>query len=560
VKIRINPILLAFGLLVLVAAGLLFFGLGNAFLWEDEAYTASLARNILSTGLPTAWDGENLLAWHNGQNLNEKLINREAWVQYYLGAASFALLGESALAARFPFALLGLATIVVFYYCTARHLNHRGRALLCTAFLALSVPFLLYSRTARYYAPAMFLGTICWFLSLDLTLRRKRNLVLFVICCALLFHTNYVVFAAFFAALGLLNIFFQGRGQQLKALLLSVPFIVLLTLPWYLWIKPQSGWGPYFLPNLRRGNPFYLFYGHLRDYNTFGFFPALMVVALIGVGAWLWKRNRFIAQCLWGAVALVLLFTLAFSVLSPQQLLPAMYVDVRYATVLLPAFAFILGILCFELFRIKRWLGVVVVLLVLFTDFLSLREFLPGYSEMVKLSSPIPLPFNCYLAEHIHEITHRRVTPNEVAVKWLADRIKSGELAITSPPESDAPLIFYLGHKLRFSGKLREDDGRLTAAWRDCLPSYVYSHQVAPDWVISFTRQGIRDDIAEWIHEQQVPYEAYVLPAFGVDMSRPDIPFRTFKEIAPRSPEERITILHRLGPAPPASGDARGPD
>ncbi|GAH63219.1 unnamed protein product, partial [marine sediment metagenome] len=265
-----NPILLAFGLLVLVAAGLLFLGLGNAFLWEDEAYTASLARNVLRTGLPTAWDGENLLAWRNGRNLNEELISREAWVQYYLAAASFALLGESALAARLPFALLGLATIVVFYYFTARHLKHRGRALLCTAFLALSVPFLLYSRTARYYTPAMFLGTICWFLSLDLTLRRKRNLVLFAICCALFFHTNYVVFAAFFAALGLVNIFFQGRAQQLKALLLSVPLILLLTLPWYLWIKPQSGWGPYFLPNLRRGNPIYLFYGHLRDYNTFG--------------------------------------------------------------------------------------------------------------------------------------------------------------------------------------------------------------------------------------------------------------------------------------------------
>ena len=35
------------------------------------------------------------------------------WLQYYVAAASFAVFGESPWAARFPFALAGLATILL---------------------------------------------------------------------------------------------------------------------------------------------------------------------------------------------------------------------------------------------------------------------------------------------------------------------------------------------------------------------------------------------------------------------------------------------------------------
>jgi len=502
---------LLLALLIVVEAFLLLFGLGNEYLWEDEANTASFGANVLKSGLPTAWDGVNLLAHHDGLQLSDDLLSKEGWVQYYLIAGSFALFGRTTFAARFPFALLGLATVVTFYFFAKSYLEDPRRALLCTLFLALSVPFLLYARASRYYSPAMFLATACWLLSLDLSVERRAEFVLFVICCVMFFHTNYVIFAAFFAALVLWNAMFAGRKKWLLALASSVPPILCLTLPWYLWVKPHRGAGPYFLANLWRGNPFYLFYGHLRDFNVFGFFPALMAVVLIVLGLSIRKRNRFLASRLWGAVAFILIFTFILSLLSPQVLLRGSYVDMRYAAVLLPAFALVLGVLCYEVARYNTALGAALIVLVLLTDLLTLRQFLPMYPVMVNVSSPLPLPFNCYLGDYIYEITHHRKTPSEAVATWLAPRIRPGETAITSPPDVDSSLVFYLGDTLRFCGQLREDGPRFLPTWRGKLPAYVYSGQVAPDWVIYFTKEGIREDIADWINSKDVHYEIFLL-------------------------------------------------
>jgi len=231
----------------------------------------------------------------------------------------------------------------------------------------------------------------------------------------------------------------------------------------------------------------------------------------------------------------------------------------RYAAVLIPAFAVVLGVLSYEIARYNKLLGTALIILLLLTDLLTLRQFLPMYPVMVRHSSPLPLPFNCYLADHMYEITHHRTTPNEAVAAWLAERIRDEETAVTSPSDSDSSLVFYLGDRLRFCGQLREDEPRLLPKWRDTLPAYVYSGHVAPDWIIYFTKEGIREDIANWINSNEVPYEIFVLPTFGVDMSRPELPLRTFKEIPPHRPEERISIFHRTGPAPapPAGGTGR---
>ena len=93
-----------------VAAGLLLLpNLGEQYLWQDEAQTALLGRSVLLYGLPRATDGHNFFLQNtNHIECTENLTYRwQPWLPFYLVAATFAVLGESALTARLPFALFG---------------------------------------------------------------------------------------------------------------------------------------------------------------------------------------------------------------------------------------------------------------------------------------------------------------------------------------------------------------------------------------------------------------------------------------------------------------------
>src|SRR5262249_40368926 len=80
-------------------------------LWEDEGDTVVFARQILATGLPTAWDGRTFLDSDFGFRVEPHALGRDfvmvgtPWLPFYVTAGSFAVFGESERAARLPFAL-----------------------------------------------------------------------------------------------------------------------------------------------------------------------------------------------------------------------------------------------------------------------------------------------------------------------------------------------------------------------------------------------------------------------------------------------------------------------
>src|SRR5437660_389384 len=100
-------------LLVVLASLVLFLNLGRDILWEDEGDTAVLASSILKYGVPRAWDGVTFTDADKGDRVNERLIMvSHPWIQYYVTAASFLIFGETTFAARFPFALAGVLTLI----------------------------------------------------------------------------------------------------------------------------------------------------------------------------------------------------------------------------------------------------------------------------------------------------------------------------------------------------------------------------------------------------------------------------------------------------------------
>src|SRR6266404_1187559 len=140
-----------FVIVALIGAMLIFTNLGTDYLWEDEGDTAALASNILKFGVPKAWDGAAFLDSDHGARLNRDLVMvTHPWVQYYLSAGSFLVLGENTLAARLPFAITAWMSIFFVYIFVWRHVGSRLAAFSAGALLTFSVQFLLYARQCRY--------------------------------------------------------------------------------------------------------------------------------------------------------------------------------------------------------------------------------------------------------------------------------------------------------------------------------------------------------------------------------------------------------------------------
>ena len=125
---KIDPWLL--GLLAL-AAVLLFADLSDQILWNDEAGTALFARNVLTFGYPTAFDGTNWI----DRIIIEQTIGRvgnyldvfHSWGMYYVLAPFFFLFGESTFIARFPFGCFGLASVYLTYRVAFAYFGGQAR-------------------------------------------------------------------------------------------------------------------------------------------------------------------------------------------------------------------------------------------------------------------------------------------------------------------------------------------------------------------------------------------------------------------------------------------------
>ena len=224
-----------FAAVAVVALAFLLANLGTDYLWADEGDTAVFASSILKFGVPKAWDGVTFTDSDLGARENQKLVMvATPWVQYYVAAGSFLLFGESTFAARLPFALAGLFTVLIGFRLMER-LTGDWRAGFCGALLLLfSVQFLLYAREARYYALSMLLT--CWLVSIFFQLKSVRTAILFAAAAILLFHTHplTVVVVCAFAVLTLAYPpFFEKRRLFWLA---AVP-IFLFTVPWFFYAR-----------------------------------------------------------------------------------------------------------------------------------------------------------------------------------------------------------------------------------------------------------------------------------------------------------------------------------
>lgn len=528
----------------LLAAALLLVGIDNHPFWGDEADTAIFGRNVLRAGYPTAWDGRNLYAYRGGDLLNADLVEvQSAWLQYYLAAGGFALFGETTLGGRLPFAALGPLTVVAFYFFVRRLHESRSFALASATALAVWVPFLLFARQCRYYAPAMLAAVVMLHLWLDLSLRRPWRLAGFVAASAFFFHSQFVMFACFFAALFLAAVVLERRRERVAALLVAVPLIAALTLPWVLACAPYRDPEGRVLANARPDRWLNLLARHLRDYDRGGFFPALMLVpAVLWVGHAVRRRERLLPPLL--PLFVVLAYTALVAFTSPQVLDVTTDADIRYCVPAIPLLVLALAQAVRWLWRRSAAAGALVGLLCFGTNLLTLGLACPREAERLRASSPFGLPARSLVAEYVLENVRGYETPYEAVVAHLARHAHQDDTVFVRPSYMGDPVLFYLGGRLRFVAVLRPDNVRLVARLRGKVPPDVYS-VVRPDWVVGFSLPELRRACDYLRLNDPRDYELTPLDSFYLDTTRPELFWRTFGHVRDYAPQERVFILHR---------------
>jgi len=209
--------------------------LGNGMLWQDEAQTALLARTTLRYGVPVAFDGPNSISQERGDDYGpHNLWKWHMWLPFYVLAGFFKIFGESTAIARLPFALFGMATVVLSYFTSLLTWRDVKTAVVSALLILACVPFALLVRQCRYYSPCMFFSL----LMLDAYLRIcggwRRGWIVLAIAATLLFNSHFIYTGTAFAAIGLHAAIWHRN--QWKPLLFAAITTGVLCAPPVLWL------------------------------------------------------------------------------------------------------------------------------------------------------------------------------------------------------------------------------------------------------------------------------------------------------------------------------------
>lgn len=324
-------------LVVLGGAWLLLANLAEAYLWSDEAETANLATSILEHKLPIAFDGRNYTTqWVVAQreDFNDDLVwVLSPWLQLYVCAASFAVLGASTWAARLPFALVGILDLAMLYALAMRVTHDRRVARTSALLLATCIPFLLHARQARYYSLAMFATMWAVYAYVGVLERRRWSTLQVVVSVSLLFHGNYGLCVPLVGAL-LLHALFWAGGRVRLWQVVAIPLgIVALTLPWALYADVTRT-----VARFNLATYFYNFFHYAFAVNRWVLpLPLVLLVGVLFARGWRSSSPRLASPGV-TAAAFVGCFTIVFVSANVGFF-------TRYVSNVIPLFVFLCGAL-----------------------------------------------------------------------------------------------------------------------------------------------------------------------------------------------------------------------
>ncbi|MCH8330713.1 MAG: glycosyltransferase family 39 protein [Bacteroidetes bacterium] len=366
------------GIFLILLGVLLLYHLDDRVLWQDEAETANVAKTILNTYLPRGTDGLNNFSQHAGADIGPNDIwMMTPWVQFYITAMSFKLFGDSTLTARLPFAIIGLMTFLFTYYLSRKLWDGRTVGIYTVILLSTSVAFILMSRQARYYSPAMFL-MVWYILGYWKLIENKRSGYWHMgIALLLLIHTHYVMpWAMVPPVLVHAYMFYRNR---LTKVALTIMAVAVISVPFYIWFLST----PYVKEATSEINVVtiaYLTRDYFVNYFTVLFEWWLLLAFIILILVFRWKKLIDIAEITQDkALILLLLFVPSY------LLLFSFTVDLyylRYISPLIPVTVLIIARCLTVVQKIHRVVPIALVLLMIGLGYLP--NYISGLSTRFK--------------------------------------------------------------------------------------------------------------------------------------------------------------------------------
>jgi hypothetical protein len=436
--------------IVAVSAFLIFFRLDQRLLWVDEAETALLGRSILAHGVPTAWDGRNLISQEVGREFGPDYVwYWTPWLDKYLAATSFALLGESTFSARLPFAILGLLSVVSIYPLGFVLFRDRWIAVLAMAFLALSVPFILHVRQCRYYSAVILCSIWALYFFVGLARGRRLAIVGFVVAMTVLFQASIVNGAA--TALAFLPCLLVQRfdpGARRHGTL-AAGLVLLLNLPSVYAFALGKGEPPLhgFTRNIR---------DHLILTNRYTL-PIVALAVFLAL-AWLLRRRMAVPRATWRTFLLIPVFVAAYLVAVSV----APWAFYRYTVGILPLAAALFAFMCAYLWTRNRAAGAAFTACLLLTGLFHVP--LEGRHALETGGRSFPAYDVCFpLGNYLHEVTHPYEGPMERLLALLSrSAAPTDRVFITY---GDLILAFYTSLEVRGGQSGRTLDGWPEPEW-----------------------------------------------------------------------------------------------
>jgi 4-amino-4-deoxy-L-arabinose transferase-like glycosyltransferase len=546
---------LFFGILLVVVAYLGTAGLGNNYFWDDEAFVASYARNLVSHG-NAALTPRHFHTFRDGSDLNENLEPRNPALTRQITAMSFRLFGFHTWAARVPFVLIGLATLVLLWkILRVDYPDYPWLRRYAFILTALSYSFLLNIRQSLYYAPILFASAGTWlFYRLVLKEGRVKHGIGLTVFLLLLFNTHYLLGGCLIMSLGIMHLLMRFRTprQSLPRMLLySVGAFALVTLPQLLltrpWIRPDIR-----TPDSGLSTRLVLLFWNIRDLDRINYMP-LPLLVLFAILFWRYRRKQFSPSITFAYLGVFFCYVVVLSFASPQPApwgrLNTGLADVRY---LLPLLPFASVVIAHGLHLLHRGMGglagVTLLGVLLSTNILSLRL---GASRVRLL-----------LPAFIYEVHNDYLTPYEAVVGYLQENSRQDEILVTAPAYAHEVMRFYLGDKLYIGGVLT-DTTRLPREKLAEIKLPIFKDSYFPDWLISFGLSKWNKEVFD--HFSRGEYEYRPVKVMGIhakDMTRPELPWHSFRQPPqPDSPANAIHIFRRFdrNEPPPADATSAGP-
>ena len=431
---------------------LIFLGLGDGALQVDEGADTFISTTIPKFGVPMHSDGVNATMLF--ADIYDGLFIYRTWLPYYLQALSLSVFGNSTFAARLPFAIVGMMSVIAIYFLALKLSANKITAFLAALFLASSVPALLYFRTARYVGFPILLTLLLLFFYIGIFSDKKWKTTPFIIVAILFFHSMYVAFAGI--VLGILIHFLLHRKKIPPENARLVPrctlIIACFTLPWLIAISPVFS-------NISQ---FYVTTSDLVDTSFTGYFKHLL--------GYLFQTNNYIFPFIFFPLLFLkrlrpyclqiqLLGTCIFThlALSSSHAIP-LY---QYVAGIIPLFFILLAMILTLGIEKGFWIPAVTTGFLITTNLFHTGPLFPfkkflqtqggeiGQSPYLKYASFTfmrEIRFTSMFREHLYQISNPYRGPLDNIVDFFKSHGNRGQTCyIDNEPES---LAFYTGLKL----------------------------------------------------------------------------------------------------------------